>query len=388
MSKLELSNNIPNYLSDEYILVNASLFASEASPDLIREYVCEISDFLMANNKSKVGLNIISEGLAFNSIGTSNKIIKEFLEQHNKMPSSFTFIFGASPCTKNINYYKAYCKRFNWFEIPIIFVNWWEYYFSGKINEENSIYSTITTTPSIKSKKFLCYNRNPKPHRLYITTECIKRDLIKDAYISNYFKFPEDEFNFGSTYEWFPTLYQEMHDLMYEHKDKFPLDLGLASIPKDKQTDKFMAVSNDDVNYFQDSYFGVITESKYAHDNYDIYNQIHSQLSLDGFMFTEKTYKFISAKKPFILVGFTGSLQMLRDFGYRTFHPYINETYDTIVDDEQRITMIVNEIERLCKMSDSKWLEWQHNVEPIILHNYNTLKNAGELILSYHPKPQ
>jgi hypothetical protein len=233
-AKLELSNNIPNYLSDEYILVNASLFASEASPDLIREYVCEISDFLMANNKSKVGLNIISEGLAFNSIGTSNKIIKEFLEQHNKMPSSFTFIFGASPCTKNINYYKAYCKRFNWFEIPIIFVNWWEYYFSGKINEENSIYSTITTTPSIKSKKFLCYNRNPKPHRLYITTECIKRDLIKDAYISNYFKFPEDEFNFGSTYEWFPTLYQEMHDLMYEHKDKFPLDLGLASIPKVK----------------------------------------------------------------------------------------------------------------------------------------------------------
>jgi hypothetical protein len=172
---------------------------------------------------------------------------------------------------------------------------------------------------------------------------------------------------------------------MYEHKDKFPLDLGLASIPKDKQTEKFMSVSNDDVDYFQDSYFGVITESKYAHDNYEIYNQIHGQLSLDGFVFTEKTYKFISAKKPFILAGFTGSLEMLRDFGYKTFHPYIDETYDTLVDDEQRITAIVNEIERLCKLSDSDWIEWQHNVESIVLHNYNTLLNSGEVILSYKP---
>ena len=79
MAKLELSNNVPNYLSDEYILVNASLFASDASPDLIHEYVCEISDFLMANNKTKVGLNIISEGLTHNPIVTSNQVIKEFL---------------------------------------------------------------------------------------------------------------------------------------------------------------------------------------------------------------------------------------------------------------------------------------------------------------------
>ena len=385
MSKLELSANIPNYLSDEYILVNASLFENHPNDDLIYEYVNEISDFLVANDRTKVALNIISEGIAFNQIGTSNKIVKEFVEHYNGMSSNFVFIFGASPCTKNLIYYKEHCKRFGWFDIPVIFVNWWEYWFSCKIKHANSIYNTISTTPTIKSKKFLCYNRNTKPHRLYITTECIKRDLIKEAYFSNYFRFPEDEFHFGSTYEWFPTLYQEMHDIMYEHKDKFPLDLGLASIPKNNQTEKFMSVSDDDVNYFHDSYFGVITESKYAHDNYDIYNQIHSQLSLDGFIFTEKTYKFISAKKPFILAGFTGSLQTLRDFGYKTFHPYIDETYDTLVDDEQRITAIVNEIERLCKLSDSAWIEWQHNVESIVLHNYNTLLNSGEVILSYKP---
>ena len=48
MSKLELSANIPNYLSDEYILVNASLFENHPNDDLIYEYVNEISDFLVA----------------------------------------------------------------------------------------------------------------------------------------------------------------------------------------------------------------------------------------------------------------------------------------------------------------------------------------------------
>ena len=196
MSKLKLSAHTPNYLSDEYILVNASLFENHPNDDLIYEYANEISDFLVATDRTKVALNIISEGIAFNQIVTSNKIVKEFVEHYNGMSSNFVFIFGASPCTKNLIYYKEHCKRFGWFDIPVIFVNWWEYWFSCKIKHANSIYNTISTTPTIKSKKFLCYNRNTKPHRLYITTECIKRDLIKEAYFSNYFRFPEDEFHF------------------------------------------------------------------------------------------------------------------------------------------------------------------------------------------------
>jgi len=86
------------------------------------------------------------------------------------------------------------------------------------------------------------------------------------------------------------------------------------------------------------------------------------------------------------LAGFTGSLKNLRSFGYKTFHPYIDETYDTIDNDEDRVEAICNEIERLCKLSDTEILEWQRNVEPIILHNYQHFCNTGQQILYYLPK--
>jgi hypothetical protein len=94
-------------------------------------------------------------------------------------------------------------------------------------------------------------------------------------------------------------------------------------------------------------------------------------------MFTEKTYKFISAKKPFILAGFTGSLQMLREFGYKTFHPYINESYDNIESDSERLWAIINEVNRLCRMTDSEWIEWQHNIKSIVEYNSNYFLNKS-----------
>ena len=208
MSNLEITIDTPSYLGKEYILVNAMPFSGYENDDFIYECVCEISDWLVANDRTKVAFNIISEGMPYNQINISQKIIKELIEYRNAIPRNFAFVFGASPCIENFHYYRDHCKRFDWVEITAIFVNWWEYYYRFKTLEQDSVYSSIDTTPKLKSKKFLCYNRNTKPHRLYITTQCIKRDLIKESYFSNYFRFQEDEMNFGSTHEWFPTLYQ------------------------------------------------------------------------------------------------------------------------------------------------------------------------------------
>lgn len=376
---------IPSYLDKNYILVNAAVFSNINDKNEI-EYISEkIIESLKNNDRTKIAFNGISEGIPYNQFISINNILIFLIDNFSFDPKNCCIISGAIPDIKNLIYYKEHCKRFNWIEVPIIFVNWWELHFNVKLLEKDSIYNSITTSPRIKQKKFICYNRNTKPHRLYITTQCIKRDLLKDAYFSNYFRFPMDVMNFNCTHEWLPTLCTDIHDTMYENYKLFPIDLGLAQIPWNEQTDHFMGVTNDDVNYFEESYFGVVTESKYAHDNYSIKNQIHGQLSLDCYIFTEKTFKFIAAKKPFLLAGFTGSLQMLRNFGYKTFHPYIDESYDSMNNDEERIIAIVNEIERLCNLTDDEWLEWQKNVEPIVLHNYNILKNAGETVFKHVP---
>ena len=39
-------------------------------------------------------------------------------------------------------------------------------------------------------------------------------------------------------------------------------------------------------------------------------------------------------------MGYPGLLKYLRSTGYKTFHPYIDETYDTIDDDEIRYQFV------------------------------------------------
>ena len=63
--------------------------------------------------------------------------------------------------------------------------------------------------------------------------------------------------------------------------------------------------------------------------------------------------------------------------GYKTYEPYINEGYDGNDDDEQRMTMIIEEIERLTaiKRDPVKWREWYEGIMPIVQYNYNTYVN-------------
>ena len=68
-----------------------------------------------------------------------------------------------------------------------------------------------------------------------------------------------------------------------------------------------------------------------------------------------------------------GALAVLRETGYKTFSPWINEAYDMIENDEDRAIAIANEIERLTQMSDEWWLEAQKELIPRLEHNFNYL---------------
>ena len=62
---------------------------------------------------------------------------------------------------------------------------------------------------------------------------------------------------------------------------------------------------------------------------------------------TEKTMKSFIFGKPFIVYAAPGYLAMLRDMGFKTFSPFINEEYDLVDDDIKRFDMLKKEITRL-----------------------------------------
>ena len=72
-------------------------------------------------------------------------------------------------------------------------------------------------------------------------------------------------------------------------------------------------------------------------------------------------------------MGVKGSLVGLREYGFKTFSPYFDESYDNIEDPVVRIETALNEVKRLCSLSDDEWLSIQRELLPIVEYNYNLL---------------
>ena len=84
---------------------------------------------------------------------------------------------------------------------------------------------------------------------------------------------------------------------------------------------------------------------------------------------TEKTLRPIACGHPFIIANGPGTLNYLKSYGFKTFHPYINEIYDTETDTDKRLKLITEEIEKISLLSDSDFEILIQNVQRIAEHN-------------------
>ena len=83
---------------------------------------------------------------------------------------------------------------------------------------------------------------------------------------------------------------------------------------------------------------------------------------------TEKSFKPLVLRQPFIIASNRGSLEYLKKYGFETFSSVWDESYDTLPDD-QRISAIGNLLEELEHSNCREWLSEQ--CAPIVEHNYN-----------------
>lgn len=90
---------------------------------------------------------------------------------------------------------------------------------------------------------------------------------------------------------------------------------------------------------------------------------------------SEKSFKGITAKRPFILVGAVGSLQKLHELGFKTFSEFWNESYDLEADPELRLIEIVKIINQIATYSISELKELLVAMDPILQYNFNYYKN-------------
>ena len=62
---------------------------------------------------------------------------------------------------------------------------------------------------------------------------------------------------------------------------------------------------------------------------------------------TEKTLRPIACGHPFMILNGPGALETIRSYGFKTFQPYINESYDSEQDPGKRMNMVLAEMRRI-----------------------------------------
>jgi hypothetical protein len=85
---------------------------------------------------------------------------------------------------------------------------------------------------------------------------------------------------------------------------------------------------------------------------------------------TEKIFKPIATRRPFILVAAPGNLAYLKSYGFKTFDRWIDESYDNELDHDVRIQKISDQLARLCAMSWDELMNMYEEMQEVLEYNH------------------
>ncbi|MBC8421802.1 MAG: hypothetical protein H8E03_00120 [Pelagibacteraceae bacterium] len=347
----------------------------------------------LSNDRAILCLSFIQEG---DSYGEFYEGVHAFCDNHTIPRKNFVF------CSNNANLeieYDGFCEKNNITDkSTMISVSYYYNHVSTMYRLDHMCYKNNWDPPTFReeSKEFhdgfrvntlekfnplrkeirpyhyLSYNRQPKLHRTLMVAYLMKENLLDKGLVSlgSVYTIPADERD-----EFIPT-YRNLRTPIYTEEEKAKI---MPYWEKVKEQSPFLVdLKEEQMQHVWESSWMDIFPSIHNKS----YFSIVSSTSFDTAWMhpDEKFWKKLGQFHPFIWVGPPHSLQHLRTQGFKTFSPWINESYDDEEDCEKRMLMIVSEIKRLCDMSLEEMHEWYHEMEDILKHNWRR-------ILNYNPSP-
>jgi hypothetical protein len=119
-------------------------------------------------------------------------------------------------------------------------------------------------------------------------------------------------------------------------------------------------------DFFYRAFWNIVTETNF----YD--EKLH---------LTEKIFKPIAIKRPFILVSSPGNLKYLKSYGFKTFDKWIDESYDSESDHDKRLRMIVDQIKKLCQLTSDELNKMHQEMSDVLEYNHNHFFNDFKKII-------
>lgn len=304
-----------------------------------------------------------SEGFAIDVIQLMNKLGKILVTEHNVPIENFVYLCGAAPVNDNIEYYKTYKKMFSFIPNILYLDSVWETQYNHFL--PNEPFTPEHSRDPSRKKSFIFLNRKASPHRIIALSELHNRSLLSKCYLSFYDDFIEKSSIRALT----PNLAE---NVIETHKKVLKPNLPTKLTLTDDYYNMYH-LTQEDIEFHQNSLFSLISETLFC-SNMDIILDTPSLLAnvlcYPCVFLTEKTWRTVKQKHPFIILGCVHSLKALREMGYKTFSPYIDESYDNIQNDEERLIAVINEVERLCNMSIEETKLWLEKVHEITEYNF------------------
>ena len=208
-------------------------------------------------------------------------------------------------------------------------------------------------------KKFITFNRitgDSRAYRSLFISALNKNNLIDLGHISYSDNCPvhgdmkTNLINLIDKHNVSPkVIYEAIENL---RNIKFPLRIDhkeLDFIPNGSQT-------IDALPQIMESFLHVVTETCFWENKQHL---------------TEKIFKPIVTKQPFVLLGCANNLSYLKSYGFKTFNKWWDESYDSIDDPITRIDAVVEIIKNISKFSNSQLTDLLNEMQSTLNYNYN-----------------
>jgi hypothetical protein len=216
--------------------------------------------------------------------------------------------------------------------------------------------TTVVPNPTIfdrKTKKYTCLNRVHKQYRKEFVYNLWRNSLTEDAYVSygNVInKDTREDFSITNGRFLFYLGHERNMDFVQPNFESV-LPLSADNLNTDNHNDHSLSVDY----LFTDSYWNVVMETYLD--------------ATDGVFLTEKTFKPIKYGQPFVILGTPGSLELLKEQGYKTFNPWLDESYDQEQDVRQRWLAVWDNVKQISTMTLEELHKWHIEMTSTILHN-------------------
>jgi hypothetical protein len=163
----------------------------------------------------------------------------------------------------------------------------------------------------------------------------------------------------------------------YEKEDYGDGKILWSALWKNKTiSDKFhWPANNIQEDWCMDMDLNTYNQNPYLHSYIEIVTE--TIYGTGAIQISDKPFKPILNLQPFIYVTSTGGLKVLKDMGYKTFEPFIDESYDDIEDDVVRMKKIQSEIKRICNMNKNKLHDSYYKMKDILIYNRNNFLSKG-----------